>query len=320
MRPGGGDSLHRFVPVPGKYTAASDACRARPVIPDFVANMPQKPTVRDLLVVAAHRLEARGEAELLLMHALGVDRAWLFAHALDPVSPSRAQCFDALVERRAMGEPVAYIVGRQGFWSLDLDVTPATLIPRPETEVLVELALERMPGDAPCAVADLGTGSGAIALALASERPRARLLATDRSQAALVVARGNAVRLGLTNVEFAEGSWCGPLQGRRFDLLVSNPPYIEEGDEHLARGDLRFEPADALASGSDGLVAIRELVAQARNYLVDGGWLLLEHGWKQGAKVRALLEAAGFVDVFTAHDLEQRDRVSGGRATDGPCV
>jgi release factor glutamine methyltransferase len=192
-------------------------------------------------------------------------------------------------------------------------VTPATLIPRPETELLVELALDRLSVDAPCAVADLGTGSGAIALALARERPRARVLATDRSGEALDVARANAARLGIANVDFVQGSWCAPLRGRRFDLIVSNPPYIEEGDVHLQQGDLRHEPPAALASGEDGLEAIRVITAQAGDYLFDRGWLLLEHGWNQGPAVRRLLEHGGWTEIFTARDLEMRDRVSGGR-------
>lgn len=275
--------------------------------------MSPNPTVRDVLADAARRLASRIDAERLLMHALDVDRAWLFAHALDPVPPGQVGRFQALVERRSGGEPVAYILGRQGFWSLDLVVTPATLIPRPETELLVELALERLPSDTPCAVADLGTGSGAIALALASERPRARVLATDQSGEALAVARANALRMGLSNVEFAQGSWCEPLHDRRFDLIVSNPPYIEAGDPHLEQGDLRHEPQAALASGADGLDAIRILSSQAGAHLHDGGWLLVEHGWNQGAAVRRILEASGWVDVLTAPDLESRERVSGGR-------
>jgi release factor glutamine methyltransferase len=274
--------------------------------------MTHQPTVRDVLAAAARRLASRADAEWLLMHAFGVDRAWLFAHALDPVTPEQEERFGALVARRVHGEPVAYLRGRQGFWTLDLDVTPATLIPRSETELLVELALQRLPEDASCSVADLGTGSGAIALALASERPQARVLATDISEPALGVARGNARRLGIDNVEFSRGPWCQPLQGGRFDLIVSNPPYIAANDAHLAQGDLRFEPDAALVSGEDGLDAIRTIVAQSGDCLVDGGWLLVEHGWDQGERVRSLLQSHGFSKVFSATDLERRDRVSGG--------
>jgi release factor glutamine methyltransferase len=204
-------------------------------------------------------------------------------------------------------------VGARGFWRFDLAVTPDTLIPRPETELLVELALARIALDAPARVADLGTGSGAIALAIASERPRARMVAVDVSGEALEVARGNAAMLGIDNVEFRRGDWLAPLDGERFDLIASNPPYIAEGDVHLARGDLRFEPHGALASGADGLDAIRVIAATAPKHLRDGGWLLVEHGWEQGPAVRALFEAAGFVDVATERDLEQRDRVTLGR-------
>ena len=250
------------------------------------------PDVRGLLAAATQRLGERLDAELLLLHALGKPRSWLFAHAGDAPEMDVQTAFSALVERRAGGEPVAYITGRQGFWSLELEVTPATLIPRPETELLVELALARLPRDAPCAVADLGTGSGAIALAIASERPLARIVATDASSAALDVARRNAQRLGLGNVAFAHGDWLAPLAGQRFALVVSNPPYIEAADPHLARGDLRFEPATALASGADGFDDIRHIVHAARAYLEPGGWLLFEHGWNQGEASRNLLKAA----------------------------
>ncbi len=272
--------------------------------------------IRQLLADAARDLpgvEGRHEAELLLLHVLGRERGWLFAHATDPVDPASAAAFAGLLQRRLAGEPVAYLLGRRGFWTLDLAVSPDTLIPRPETERLVELALERLPENTPLRVADLGTGSGAIALALASERPQARVLATDMSAGALAVASGNARTHGLDNVAFREGSWHVPLAGERFDLIASNPPYIASGDPHLVRGDLRFEPASALASGDDGLDDIRVIIEGAQSHLLPGGWLLLEHGWDQGEAIRALLDAAGFVEVATAVDLEQRDRVSLGR-------
>ncbi|MCE5232866.1 MAG: peptide chain release factor N(5)-glutamine methyltransferase [Mizugakiibacter sp.] len=272
--------------------------------------------VRALLADAALRLlgdAARLEAELLLAHALGRPRAWLYAHAGDAVDAAQQAAFAALLARRAAGEPVAYLVGTRGFWSLELEVTPATLIPRPETELLVELALARLPADAETRVADLGTGSGAVALAIARERPRARVLATDASAEALAVARRNAQRLGIANVAFAQGDWCAALgDARDLDLIVANPPYIAAGDPHLDEGDLRFEPATALASGADGLDAIRIIVRDARAHLCPGGWLLFEHGFDQGAAVRALLAAHGYREVFTARDLEGRERVSGG--------
>jgi release factor glutamine methyltransferase len=271
------------------------------------------PDVRHLLAAATQQLGDRAEAELLLLHAVRQPRSWLFAHAGDDIDMDVQTVYGELLERRARGEPVAYITGSRGFWSLELEVTPATLIPRPETELLVELALQRLPRDSSGAVADLGTGSGAVALALASERPQCRVTATDASAAALAVAARNAARLGIGNVVFAQGDWTAPLGDARFDLIVSNPPYIEADDAHLARGDLRFEPATALASGRDGLDDIRRIVATARQHLLPGGWLLFEHGWNQGDAARALLEQAGYTDVFTAQDLEQRDRVSGAR-------
>lgn len=272
--------------------------------------------LRDLLADAAAKLrgpEARHEAELLLLHALQRPRSWLFAHATDPVDLADRDSFHALLARRAAGEPVAYITGQWGFWTLPLEVSPATLIPRPETELLVEQALARLPADRPCTIADLGTGSGAIALALASERPLVQVLATDFSGEALAVAKRNAARNAVSNVAFAQGSWHVPLHGQRFDLIASNPPYIASDDPHLARGDLRFEPSTALASGQDGLDDIRLIADGARAHLLPGGWLLLEHGWDQGAAIRALLQQAGLDEVQTVQDLEQRDRVTLGR-------
>jgi release factor glutamine methyltransferase len=194
-----------------------------------------------------------------------------------------------------------------------LRVTPDVLIPRPETELLVDCALQRIPRDAECAVVDLGTGSGAIALAIAKARPRAKLVATDASNAALEVAHVNAARLAIDNVEFCQGDWCVPLGDARFDVIVSNPPYIAEGDPHLHEGDLRFEPVAALASGADGLDAIRIIIRDARAHLHEGGWLMFEHGFDQGPAVRELLAANGYADVFTERDLEDRERVSGAR-------
>jgi len=274
------------------------------------------PCVRDLLDEGTRALrddEARREAVLLLRHVLGVSDAWLIAHPDDLVDVVQAAAFRGLVERRARGEPVAYLTGTRGFHALELQVTPDVLIPRPETELLVDCALQRIPEDAEWAVADLGTGSGAIALAIAWARPRAKVVATDASGAALAVARANADRLALRNVEFAQGDWCAALGDARFDLIVSNPPYIAEGDAHLREGDLRFEPATALASGSDGLDAIRIIMRDARAHLRGGGWLLFEHGFDQGPAVRGLLAMHEYAEVFTERDLEGRERVSGGR-------
>jgi release factor glutamine methyltransferase len=268
-------------------------------------------TVRGLLAATGENLggeQSAREVELLLGHALGRDRAWLYAHADDPLAVADAVRFHALLVRRAAGEPIAYVTGHREFWSLDLAVTPDVLIPRTETELLVQLALDRIPQNVDVEIADLGTGSGAIALAIARERPRARVLATDASAAALSVARSNADRLGIGNVEFAHGDWCGALTDRRFDMIVSNPPYIAEADAHLAQGDLRFEPRTALASGIDGLDAIRAIVSCVAAHLRPDGWLLFEHGYDQGAAARAVAAQVGFSSV-TQQDLESRDRV-----------
>jgi release factor glutamine methyltransferase len=255
----------------------------------------------------------RVDAEWLLAHALGQSRTWLFTHSGDAVPAQAAERFADLLARRQAGEPVAYLTGSQGFWTLELEVSPATLIPRPETELLVQLALERIRPDTVARIADLGTGSGAIALALAQARPGASVIATDASAAALEVARRNAARNRIANIAFREGDWYAPLPGERFDLIASNPPYIAQGDPHLDEGDLRFEPPTALASGVDGLDALRTIIGAAPLHLRADGWLLLEHGWEQGPAVRALLQAAGFVDIETARDLEDRDRVTSGR-------
>lgn len=273
---------------------------------------PATTTVHVLLQGAAGRIDAF-EAELLLAHALGKSRAWLYAHRDDRLPAAEAARCEALFARRALGEPVAYLTGRRGFWAFDLMVSPQTLIPRPETERLVELALERASPDEDLRLADLGTGSGAVALALAHERRRARVVATDISAGALEVARANARMLGLGNVEFRQGDWLAPLAGERFDIIVSNPPYIAEGDPHLRQGDLRHEPARALASGPEGLDAIGAIARDASAHLHPDGWLLIEHGWEQGAAVRALLGYAGFRSVHTDRDLEGRDRVTIGR-------
>jgi release factor glutamine methyltransferase len=269
--------------------------------------------VRHMLAAATQQLGERLDAELLLLHVVKKPRSWLFTHADDVPDMDVQTDYARLLDRRANGEPVAYITGHRGFWSLDLEVTPATLIPRPETELLVELALQRLPDDAACSVADLGTGSGAIALAIARERPHARVVAIDASADALAVARRNAQRHAISNITFVHGDWLAPLAGRQFELIVSNPPYIETADPHLGQGDLRFEPIGALASGLDGLDDIRRIVRDAPARLHPGGRLLFEHGWNQGDASRALLHEAGYVEVFTARDLEQRDRVSGGR-------
>lgn len=239
----------------------------------------------------------RLDAEVLLAAALDQSRSHLFAWPERLLKPEQSARFAAWLERRRVGEPVAYILGQREFWSLELAVTPNTLIPRPETELLVELALAQIPENRPITVADLGTGSGAIALALAVERPQARIIATDRSSAALTIARRNAQRLGISNVEFCTGDWCKALIKRNFDLIVSNPPYIAATDPCWQQGGLRFEPSSALLAGDDGLDALRLIILQTPECLKPGGWLLLEHGYDQGAAVLNLLRARGFVAV-----------------------
>lgn len=269
-------------------------------------------TVAEVLADAGRRGVARLDAQLLLLHALGRashDRAWLVAHDDAPVAPAATATFAQSCERRLQGEPVAYLVGHKEFFGLDLLVDPRVLVPRPDTEVLVEWALAVLePAGAP-RIADLGTGSGAIALALKRARPDARVTAIDASEPALQVARTNAARLGL-DVDCLPGHWLSGVT-QQFDLIASNPPYVEADDPHLAA--LGHEPRMALASGADGLDAIREITAQARSRLVRGGWLLLEHGWNQAAAVRALLGAAGFSEVTSRRDLAGIERCSGGR-------
>lgn len=273
-------------------------------------NLP--PRLDAVLRQASERVEME-DARPLLAYALGKPVSWLFAHGDETIEFSVLRRFRVLLKARESGQPVAYLTGRRGFWTLDLAVTVDTLIPRPETELLVELALARLPAPSQSQVADLGTGSGAIALAIAKERPAAKVFATDVSGGALNVARGNALNNAIANVEFAQGSWFVPLAGERFDLVASNPPYIADGDPHLDQGDLRHEPATALSSGADGLDAIREIVANAGAHLKADGWLLLEHGWEQGPAVRELLRQARFAEMSTEKDLEGRDRVTLGR-------
>jgi release factor glutamine methyltransferase len=253
------------------------------------------------------------EAQVLLAHVLKCDRAWLAAHAGDALSHEAADAFFALARRRREGEPVAYLTGVREFWGLSLAVSPAVLIPRPETETLVEVALARLPPDREVSAVDLGTGTGAIALALAHERARAGVLATDISPQALTIAEGNARRLGLANVEFLTSDWYERLAGRRFDLIAANPPYVEPGDAHLALGDLRFEPRSALVPAGDGLAALRAIVGGARAHLAPGGALVVEHGYNQAEAVRALFVESGLVEIIAARDLAGIPRVVAGR-------
>lgn len=255
---------------------------------------------------------ARIEVQCLLQHVLRVNRAYLLTYPERQPDNEQQTRYAALFARRLNGEPIAYILGEREFFGLDFKVTPATLIPRPDTELLVELALQHIPQQG--RVLDLGTGSGAIALSIAHARPDVQVTAVDASQEALEVAKNNAQRLKLTNVRLLHSDWFAALQDERFDLIVSNPPYIEDADTHLAQGDLRFEPRSALASGSDGLDDIRRIIADAKTHLNAEGWLLLEHGYDQAERVRELLRRSAYAEVFSAHDLGGIERVSGGRA------
>jgi len=251
------------------------------------------------------------EARMLLERVLAKTRAWLIAHADDAAGVDAEQAFAVLAERRHQGEPIAYILGKREFYGLELGVTRAVLIPRPETELLVELALERIPENAAVRVLDLGTGSGAIAVALAQARPQANLTAVDVDYAALDVARENARRHGV-RVRLFCGVWFGALSGETFDLIVSNPPYVAAGDPHLLTGDVRFEPQRALLGGADGLDCIRAIIASAVAHLRPGAWLLFEHGYDQAEACRALLDAHGYRQVQSWPDLAGIPRVSGG--------
>ena len=265
---------------------------------------------------------ARIEVQMLLQHTLGVSRAYLLAHPEQVLDEAQAAAYQTLLQRRLAGEPLAYILGEREFFGLSFRVTPATLIPRPETELLVELALARIPQPLPASpcqgrsayvfrLLDLGTGSGAIALSIAHARPDIEVTAVDASPDALEVARDNAWRLNIGNTRLLHSDWFSALTDERFNLIVSNPPYIADGDAHLAQGDLRFEPRSALASGADGLDDIRHIIAQAKKHLNPGGWLLFEHGYDQTGQARVLLDAAGFAGVFSARDLAGIGRVSG---------
>jgi release factor glutamine methyltransferase len=276
---------------------------------------------------------ARIEVQGLLQAVLQVNRAWLLAHPEQLLSAAQHAQFTVLFERRLNGEPLAYLLGEREFYGLVFKVSPATLIPRPETELLVELALQRILQPLPASpthpgpplsgreqgrsknafrVLDLGTGSGAIALSIAHARPDIEVVAVDASAAALEVAQLNAQRLKLDNVRLLQSDWFDALQDQRFDIIVSNPPYVAADDAHLKQGDLRFEPRTALASGADGLEDIRHICAKAKAHLNPEGWLLLEHGYNQATQVRALLQQSGFEEIFSARDLSGIERVSGG--------
>ena len=256
---------------------------------------------------------ARLEVQMLLQAVLGVSRAYLTAHPEQALNEAQETRYRALLQRRLDGEPLAYILGEREFFGLNFKVSPATLIPRPDTELLVELALQLIPLHTPQQILDLGTGTGAIALSIAHARPDIVMTAVDASPAALEIARGNAARLNCRNVRCLQSDWFSALgEGERFDLIVSNPPYIAEADPHLQQGDLRFEPHSALASGTDGLNDLRHIIANARDHLRPGGWLLLEHGYDQAARVRDLLADADYLDIHLARDIGNIERVTGG--------
>ncbi len=251
------------------------------------------------------------DADCLLCAVLGCSRTWLRTWPEHPLTPEQWQQLVLLAERRRQGEPVAHLIGEREFWSLPLKVSADTLIPRPDTEVLVEQALVHLPAGAH-AVLDLGTGTGAIALALKQEHPELRLVAVDRIAAACELARENSLRLGL-EIEVREGSWFAPLLNERFDLILSNPPYIDGEDPHLAQGDVRFEPSSALVAAEAGFADLAHIIAQAPAYLLDSGWLLLEHGWLQGERVRERFLARGFTQVTTVRDYGGQERVTLGQ-------
>jgi release factor glutamine methyltransferase len=258
-------------------------------------------------------IDARYESQLLLQHALKVNRAWLIAHESDDLAADIQHEFNTLMKRRIGGEPIAYILGNREFYGLNLAVTPATLIPRPDTEILVDIALEKIQVNQPAQVLDLGTGTGAIALAIAQQRPQVQVTGVDASKPALEIAIINSQQLHITNSHFILSDWFNNLNDTRFDVIVSNPPYIEEADAHLKQGDLRFEPISALASGADGLDDIRRIIDGCLIHLKPQGWLMFEHGYNQAEVVRELMAQTGLVAIETFKDLGGNDRVTIGK-------
>lgn len=272
--------------------------------------------VKELLAESRHLLscqqEGRLEAEVLLSHSLGVNRAWLYANSENELTDQAASGFMQLVQRRRQGEPIAYLTGTREFWSLNLRVTPQVLIPRPETELLVETALARIPAGVHWRIADLGTGSGAVALAIATERPACEVFACDISAEALSVVKKNAESLNLTRIHFLQGSWLEPLEGK-FNGIVSNPPYVASHDPHMQQGDCRFEPESALSPGTDAMACIRHIAETALPFLESGGFLAFEHGYDQGEASRQLLLHLNYDEVETINDLAGLERVTVGK-------
>ncbi|WP_455376135.1 peptide chain release factor N(5)-glutamine methyltransferase [Kaarinaea lacus] len=274
--------------------------------------------IKDCLEEARQQLHSQGdiaklESEVLLAFVLNKPRSYLYTWPEQVLNSTQLEHFRELVKRRIDGEPIAYITGVKEFWGLPLKVTPDTLIPRPETERLVEIVLQLIPENTPFRVADLGTGSGAIALAIASERPNISIEATDVSDAALAVATENQSALQISNVQFRSGRWLEAFSDASFNIIISNPPYVAEGDPHLQQGDLRFEPQQALSSGVDGLTDIREIIQSARDHLIDGAYLLLEHGFDQADAVIDLFEKSGYSEVRCFRDYAERERATIGR-------
>ncbi|WP_020395949.1 peptide chain release factor N(5)-glutamine methyltransferase [Thiolinea disciformis] len=278
--------------------------------------------IRHALQQAQTRLtqsdSARLDAEILLMQVLNKPRSYLFTWPEVSLNQEQYTAFERLIEQRAKGMPVAYLIGYREFWGMALKVTADTLIPRPETELLVELALALLAPHQAFKVLDLGTGTGAIALAIAKERPQAQVLAVDSSPAALAVAQDNANQLGLTTIQFLQSDWFSAIPKQAFDLIMSNPPYIPDQDPHLQQGDVRFEPRSALSSGHDGLNALRTICRNAPQFLAPHAWLLLEHGYDQGRAVTDLLRHTGFQKVTCHKDLAGQDRVSSGQFIPSP--
>ena len=275
----------------------------------FLLNQASKKLVD---VIGLDPAEASLEANLILQYLLKKNRAWLISHDRDVLTDDQQQDFYALLQRRLVGEPIAYILGLREFYGLPLKVTQATLIPRPDTETLVEAAFQKNSVNVAWDILDLGTGTGAVALAIAKHRPTCNLIGVDASVEALAVAIENAQRLDLKNVRFIESNWFSDLAAERFNLIVSNPPYIAEGDCHLTQGDLRFEPRSALVSGVDGLDDIRRIIQDAPNYLKPNGWLMLEHGYDQAQSVASLLKEHGFSQIDHTQDLAGTLRVTFG--------